>query len=85
MQTKQGRRVNVTSEIHLKHFSCVLHFDLLLSYQRHKDPFKVLKRVSQGAYKSKLVVRFEVNSMFNVGLPKPIYMDQENLDRGKSQ
>ncbi|MBA0642803.1 hypothetical protein Goklo_027144 [Gossypium klotzschianum] len=41
--------------------------------------------VGQRAYKPKLVVRLKVNPMFKVGVLKPIYADQGDLDQGKSQ
>lgn len=84
MQTRQSKQLNATSEIHLKHFPNVFHFDLLWAWQgRHRGPFRVLKRLSRD--KSELVEKFKVNPVFIVGTPKPICENQENSDRGKSQ
>ncbi|MBA0554127.1 hypothetical protein Golob_013252 [Gossypium lobatum] len=76
---------NATNEVHLKHLSSVLHYDLLLAWKRHRGPFRVLKWISQGSYKPELVRILKVNPMFNVGMFKPIYVDHWDLDRRKSQ
>ncbi|KAH1040186.1 hypothetical protein J1N35_041929 [Gossypium stocksii] len=48
MQIEQFNRVHAISEVHLKHLSNVLHYDLFLVWERYRGPFKVLKRISQG-------------------------------------
>ncbi|KAK5820414.1 hypothetical protein PVK06_025461 [Gossypium arboreum] len=45
---------------------------------------KVLKWVSQGAYKPKLAAKLKVKSISNVSVPKPNCADQWDPNRGKS-
>ncbi|MBA0683479.1 hypothetical protein Goari_025134 [Gossypium aridum] len=53
--------------------------------QLNKGSFRVLKRVSRGVYKLKLVAILKVSPMLNGRMPKPICKDQEDPDQGKLQ
>ncbi|MBA0643943.1 hypothetical protein Goklo_028185 [Gossypium klotzschianum] len=46
-----------------------------------KSPFKVLKWESRGTCKLELTGKFKVSLVFNVGMPKPGCLDQEDPDR----
>lgn len=70
MQTRQINKLNAMSKVYLKHFPSFLNYDLLLSWQRHKGRFKILKQINRRAYKLKLATILKVNSMFNMGVSK---------------